>query len=356
MTTAYENIPTVLPGSDAASAVDEIGAYYKQHGRDGLEQAVADIAEKHGADPIKASAMRGAAQEMIDQNPDQAEKIAKHLVGTTIADPAIAGQQASNSISQTIKDQGLDYNTLTNEQKTDLAMQAAEKSIADAGGAAMSSDAKAAMRAKMQQQIAQGLTPGQAASAAVVAYMGPQVGSANAVGAFDIFGYVTSLVHGEAVFTFKDTETIHVKQTAMHNYMDNISYLLEGKKYTIYADTIKTSGSVEKARVHSGTAYGHYHGKYVSKTALSVSIFSLMSNIPNAQVLATGGIFSASGVRFYAAVFDKDFIIKGGGGVTKPKDLPPGKKYNKFQGDRRKEPVKITFTDFLIAAASVIRF
>ncbi len=340
MTQPYENIPTVLPGSDAARGVDAIGAYYKAHGTEGLDSAVQSVIEQYGGDPIKSSAMRGAAQELIEQNPGQAEAIAKHLVGTTLADPSVAADNANRDVIRQMANDGVNPAKLTPEQQQKYAMDAAQRAIADAGGPPMDSKARDAMEAQIREQIDAGASPGQAAAAAVAAYMVPAVAAAMSAGGFDIYGYVTFLVHGTVRYDFKAKETINVTDTAIHNYLADIKYDMKGHKYTIDAQTIKTSGTIETARAHTAQAEGQYDGTYFSLTGASGTAFPLMWTTADHQLLLTGAMVTISGLRFYGAVFDQDLFAAG---ASVKKAAGSGTWTKKFSGDHRKKLVDIQF-------------
>lgn len=309
MTIPYENIPRVLPDSQASSAVDEINAYIAQNGNQGLDQAVRKIIEKHGGDPVTAAGMGGAIKDTLAKDPAAAQERAEQLVGISIADPAVAARQAERNVQEAIRTKGLDPQNLSKQQQKELAGDAAIKAVNDAGGQ-IDSTSKAKLQQEVNQAIENGSSPSEAAAAVVGTYMAGLVMAAMPADGFNIFGYVSFLVHGPVTYTFKSKETIDVAQPALHNYISTLTYEMRASDFVIDAQTIKTTGVTESARAHSAHAKGIYKGSYTSLSLLQVTSFPLGWNSHFQQFSLTGILVSGNGVRVYGAFFDGDKVTK----------------------------------------------
>lgn len=302
----YKNIPNVLPGSQAAQAVDEIGQLVQSNNLspDALEQAIKQKIIEYGGDPVTAAAASRTASVLAEQDPARSSMIAENIVGATLADPGLASSQASDRVDARLKEMGVDPASLSDDQKKTIAYEEANAVLTNAGAA--NTESSQALQQAVDQYIEQGASPSQAAAAAVVSVLAQAMPKSDS---FSIFGYLSMLVHGEVEYTFKSTEKMTVTDTSIHTHLSNTKFDMPGHKFYIKATDIKTSGTNEWVRAHPGAAFGFYDGDYLSATPASGSLF-LWSNQYGVEQLAVGLISaSASTARVYLSFYDSDMVV-----------------------------------------------
>lgn len=302
----YKNIPNVLPGSQAAQAVDEIGQFVRTNSDltpAALEQAVKQKIVDYGGDPVTAAAASRTASVLAEQDPGRGAEIAENIVGATLGDPALASSQASDRVDARLKEMGRDQASLSNTEKKNIAYEEANAVLQNAGAA--NTESSQALQQAVDQYIAQGASPSQAAAAAVVSVLAQAMPKA---GAFSIFGYLSLLVHEDVEYIFKSTEKMDVTDTSIHTHLSNTKFEMPNHKFYIKATDIKTSGVSEEVRAHPGAAFGYYDGSYLSWSPLSGNLF-LWSNQYGVEQLAVGGLsISASSARVYLSLYDSDLV------------------------------------------------
>lgn len=313
MTDPYKNIPRVLPGSEAAEAVDEVGQHFAGTGTapapDAYEKFVKKTIMAHGGDPVTAATSAKTAALLAEDDPSNAQSIAEHVVGTTLADPSVAAQDASNGVTDRLKGMGDKAKNLTDEQQKALAFEQANRAAKNAG--IVDTKSSQAMQADINKYIDQGMSPGQAAAAAVAAVAAQSVAMADA-GSFSIFGYLTLLVTGNTHYIFKNKEDMTIANNAIHNHLSSTTYEMAGHDMYVQCTTIKTTASLDTVRAHSGSAIGEYRGSYKSYTPASFSFY--LGNFKFGQKSDGKGIWflTASFARVYLAAMDADMgPIKG---------------------------------------------
>ncbi|MVW73599.1 hypothetical protein [Bordetella sp. 15P40C-2] len=301
MTEPYKNIPRVLEGSRAAQAVDEIGQFVRGNpdiDPGALEQAVKAKIVQYGGDPVTAAAASRSAAVLAQQDPGRAGLIVENIVGTTLADPNLAASQAAARVDARLRQQGAPGSEAAHSA---IAYEEAN-AVLQASGVTDTQSSQALQQA-VDQYLARGATASQAAAAAVVSVLAQAMPEA---GSFSIFGYFNMLVHGDAEYLFKNTETMRVTGSAIHSHLSTTTYKMNGQKLHIEADEIKTKGVSEVVRAHPGEAKGIYGGSYVSWTPLTVSGYGWTTQYGKEQHLAGGGSVSLSGLRVYLAIYDSD--------------------------------------------------
>lgn len=184
----------VLPGSEAAAAAAEAAA--KTYTLDGFGDSLKEIMEGYGVDPVTAAAV-GAAGDELAQRPGRkpmAEKdlpgLAESLVGAAVADPRVAGNQASKAFEQ-------NATGLSKSEQEALAVTAAGDAAEDAGADRASAEQKAreALSAGVPPAIA--AEAGAASAAAIAVTSNP-----DATPGIEIFGYLKARVQGLVTETY----------------------------------------------------------------------------------------------------------------------------------------------------------
>ncbi|MCD0501503.1 hypothetical protein [Bordetella petrii] len=318
MTDPYKNIPNVLPGSNAAQAVDEINHYIQTQGSNltpaALEQAIKQKIVQYGGDPVTAAAASRTASVLVEQDPARASMIAENVVGATLADPALASNLAKDRVNAHLDGLGADAGQLTDEQKKSIAFNEANGVLQDWG--VTDTQSSQALQEAVNQYIDQGASPDVAAAAAVASVLAQAMPG---VGSFSIFGHLSMLVHGEATYIFNSTETLDVADTAVHTHLNGTKYDMANNTLGIYCEDIKTSNRTAWVRAHPGAAFGYYRGSYFSWSPVTLSGY-VWSKQRGVEQRAIGGFSgSVSGLRIYIAGFDSDMVTFSKG-VPKERD------------------------------------
>lgn len=307
MVDPYKNIPNVLPGSQAAQAVDEMNQFIRDHGDlspSELEQAIKNKIMDYGGDPVTAAAAGRTASVMAEKDPARTSMIAENVVGTTLADPNLASSQAADRVDARLAEMGRDPSSLTDDEKSAIAYEEANVVLQNAG--MTDTDSSQALQEAVDQYIADGATPSQAAAAAVVAVLAQAMSSASS---FSIFGYFSMLVHENVNYIFKNTETMNVTGSALHTHLASTTYDMPERNFYIKATTIKTKSNSETVRTHPGRALGKYDGSYDSYAQRSGSLFAWSNQVGVNQHLVGGVSGSLAGVRVYVAFYDSDLTV-----------------------------------------------
>ncbi|MDM9559766.1 MULTISPECIES: hypothetical protein [Bordetella] len=196
----------VLPGSSAAAAAAEAGR--KTYELTGFGSSLTPILEKYGVDPVTAAAVSAAGDQLamrqdpaqcrIPMSSEEMSGLAESLVGSAVADPRVAGNQARNAVQNA--DPGL--------SKSELEALAAT----EAGDAAEAAGGDRALaEAKARDAMAQGVAPAMAAYAAAASAAATAVsGNPDSSPGIEIFGYLKALVQGLVTETYlaKETKTV----------------------------------------------------------------------------------------------------------------------------------------------------
>ncbi|CAP41956.1 hypothetical protein [Bordetella petrii] len=182
----------ILPGSSAESAVKET-RLLRPLRPDNVAEQIMPIMERYGVDSMTRTAVGEAATQLAGDpaHPD-ASALAEQLVGTAVADPKVAGNQAKNRV--------LAQPDLPEQQQKDLAVQAAGEEAAKAGGS--SSVAQEQAREAMNQ----GASPAMAAYVGAAAAVSIAVANNSASSGLEIFGHLKALVQGMVIETYLKTE------------------------------------------------------------------------------------------------------------------------------------------------------
>ncbi|CAM4332043.1 hypothetical protein BOTU111921_23865 [Bordetella tumbae] len=308
MTDPYQNIPHVLPGSDAAAAVDEVSNYFANQGPDldipALQDFVKQTIVSHGGDPVTAAVSSTAVGDLATKDPAQAQKVAENVVGITLADPAVASSNAKERVAAALKATGEPLDALTAQQQEDIAFNEANGVLRNAG--VVDAQSQQDLRTKIHQYMEEGSSPEMAAAAAVAAILAQNMAEAES---FSIFGYLTMMVHGDAEYIFKNTELLKIADSSIHTNLSNTTYNMKANNFVVTCDTIKTSSSGEDVRAHEGAAVGKYLGSYDSYAQKSYSVNLIYKYRWGGRVksLAVATVTETLG-RVYLAVFDSDLV------------------------------------------------
>ncbi|MBO1111810.1 hypothetical protein [Bordetella petrii] len=310
MTSLYKNIPYVLPGSTAADAVDEVNAFWQRNGGNvapkELEKFVDKTLRQHGVDPVTAAASARTASLMAEENPAGALASAEQLTGITVADPTRVAATASGRVNADLSKTGKTFGDLSRDEKISLAQKGAMQTLADAG--VPESEASGPVQQEVARLIDAGVPPDEAAAAAAAAVMSQMLPQADS---FNIFGYLSMMVHQRAEYTFMNTETLEIGGSAFHTHAQNTKYDMAGHDINLrVTDTLKTSSTREAARSKYSLARGIYEGTYESYVPVSYQLYwqNVMRRGIEAKNLGIASL-SVSGVRFYVAGYDSDVVI-----------------------------------------------
>ncbi|OZI52676.1 hypothetical protein [Bordetella genomosp. 4] len=193
------NLPfNVLPGSDAANAVQAV------RDLDGLtlanfEEQIGPILKQYHVDPVTASALNETARQVTTNNPNiELKPLTESLVGTAIADPRVAGNNARQAVRA-----GGDL-SLSDREK--LAVEAAGIEAEKAGGS------KTLAESKAKEALKQGASPEMAAESAATAAVASAVASnPEFASGLEVFGYFKAMVQGIVIETNLSNERHEVK-------------------------------------------------------------------------------------------------------------------------------------------------
>ncbi len=320
----YKNIPRVLPDSNASQGVDAINRLLTGHPGEltsaELEKGVRDTLTSHGSDSVTAATAAKTVTELSEgQSLEQTRKIAENVVGVTLSDPQLAVEDASKRVNRRIREGGIPLAQLSPENKKAIAFEEGQSALKRAG--VTDTKSSQALRAKVNSNIDQGMSPALAAAAAVAAVVAAAMFSADA-SSFDIFGYLIMLVTGDTTITYKSTETLKVANNAIHTHLSNTTYEMAGHNFRIDCDVVKTQQVGDDTRNHSGFSQGNYYGSYDSETPISFSAFA--ANVKYGKDAESYGIFSltACAGRLYLAVQDMD--VGGVFGIKEGRDKRSG--------------------------------
>jgi len=191
-----------IPGSDAEAAVNEI-RNIPNLTIDNFDEMVAPIWEKYNIDPVTAEAVSETAHNVMSRNPKaNMDTVAEDLVGRTVADPSVAGNNAREAVHRGSEG-------LKPSEQNQLAVKAAGDAAEKAGGDRATAESKA------QEAIDKGASPEMAAESAATAATAEALVKNSAsfadVSGFDIMGYLKAMVQGVVIETNLGTETHTVK-------------------------------------------------------------------------------------------------------------------------------------------------
>ncbi|MCD0501504.1 hypothetical protein [Bordetella petrii] len=205
----------VIPGSNAEKAVQEIaGLTFEQAN---IVSNITPILEKYGVDSVTTSAVEAAATKLAENPRMDLSYLAQGLVGTSVADPRVAGNDAKARVAAGQE------NLSTAEQEM-LAITAAGDAAEAAGADRSLAEAEAG------KAISQGMSPqmaayaGAAAAAAVAAANNP-VGNPG----IEIFGYLQALVQGLVMETYLKTEDKTVASSTNWKIVNNFIQTTTGQ-------------------------------------------------------------------------------------------------------------------------------
>jgi len=197
-----------LPGSDAEAAVNAVRGIQGLT-IDNFDASVAPIWETYNIDPVTASAVSETAHNVMARDPNaDIDTVAQDLVGRTVADPSVAGNNAREAVLR-----GSEGLSPGQQQKLalDAAGDAAEKAGAD----------RATAESKAQEALDNGASPEVAAESAATAAAAEALiknpASFDSVSGFDIMGYLKAMVQGVVIETNLGTETHTVKEQTWWN-------------------------------------------------------------------------------------------------------------------------------------------
>lgn len=298
--------PVLLPDSVAAAAVAETRQYFQTQGDNlrlpELEKFIKQKVIEYGADPVTAASSARTVNVLATQNPANAQGAAEHVVGATIADPALGSAKIRDNVLKDVEQRGGVEKLSPTEQKA-IAYEHASQGLKDAGVADTRSYQD--VQTRIHQYIDQGVSPDLAASAAAAPALArgmPQVDS------FSIFGYLTMLVHGQVEYTFKNTETLMVANSAIHGHLGNTTYQMVGHNFLVQCGTIQTSSTGENVRAHSGAAIGDYKSQYKALMGASVGLYLGAAKYGGRWLILAGMLRAYTGIRVYLAGTDSDVV------------------------------------------------
>jgi len=305
MTDPYDGTPRVLPGSQAAQAVDEVGQFFAGRTEPvppaDIESFVKHKILEYGGDPITAATAGNTASTLAYQNPANAQMVAENVVGMTVADPALAGSKAKTGILNDLKNA---KGELSPADQKDIAFRHANSQLQQAG--VTDTQSSAALQSSINAYIDQGVSPDLAAAAALAEILAQSMPQADS---FSIFGYLSMLVYGDTNYSFKQIETMDVTNHALHTHLANTTYEMPGHKFSLLCtSSIKTSATGEYVRAHTASAHGFYDGLYISMTPKAASL-NLVNFKFGTMSFGLGGLLvSFAPLRIYLAIFDSDLV------------------------------------------------
>lgn len=298
--------PVLLPDSAAASAVAETRQFFQVQGANlqlpELEQFIKQKVMEYGADPVTAASSARTVSVLATQNPANAQGAAEHVVGATIADPALGSAKIRNNVLKELEQRGGAEALTPTEQKA-LAYEHARQGLRDAG--VVDTQSYQDVQTKIHQYIDQGVSPDLAASAAAAPTLAQGMPQADS---FSIFGYLTMLVHGKVEYTFKNTETLKVSNSAIHGHLGNTTYEMVGHNFLVECDTIQTSSTGENVRAHSGAAIGEYKSQYKALMGSSAGLYLGAAKYGGRWLVLAGMLRTYTGLRVYLAGTDSDVV------------------------------------------------
>ncbi|WP_459617463.1 hypothetical protein [Bordetella sp. 2513F-2] len=267
----------VLPGSDAASAVEAVRQLDLRS--DMLDQQLAPILQRYNVDPVTTAAVGETARRITANNPNIAlQPLAESLVGTAVADPRVAG----NNARQAVLAGGSDLSRPEQEQ---LAIQAAGIEAEKAGAD------KAVAEAKAREALSQGASPEMAAQSAAAAAASAAVANNPSASGLEIFGYLKAMVQGVVIETNLSNER--------HEVTGNTDWIIRGAFVQNTAQTLEINCNEYHAQAQhdisrrSFAANIYLLGYYMTSpdpwtiTGLSVS-FSGATTAGYAKILSPG--------------------------------------------------------------------
>ncbi|MBO9354458.1 hypothetical protein GG851_10675 [Bordetella petrii] len=182
---------SVLPGSDAAKAIDEVALLDLD--AQTLDQQIAPILQKYNVDPVTGASIGETARQIIASNPEiELQPLAESLVGTAVADPRVAGYNAREAVRA--------GGNMSQAEQEELAIQAAGVEAEKAGGD------KALAESKAEEAISQGASPEMAAQSAAASAVSVAVANKEGPSELVIFGYLKAMVKGVVIETIKGDE------------------------------------------------------------------------------------------------------------------------------------------------------
>jgi len=309
MAELYKDIPYVLRGSTAADAVDKVDAFFQSNGGSvapkELEKFVDKTLRQYGVDPVTAAASARTTSLMAEENPAGALTAAEQVVGITIADPTRVASSASDQVKADLSKTGKTFDDLSRDEKISMAKEGAMQTLADAG--VPQSESSGPVQQEVTRLIDAGVPPDEAAAAAAAAVMSGMLPQADS---FNIFGYLSMMVHQRAEYTFMNTETLEIGGSAFHTHAQDTTYEMAGHDINLrVTDKLKTSSTSEEARSKYSLARGIYEGTYESYVPVSYQLFWQKVTRVGFDAKSLGfASLSLSGIRFYLAGYDSDVV------------------------------------------------
>lgn len=185
----------VLPNSDAARAIEAVRAL--ELSRDTLDEQLEPILRGYKVDSVTRAAVGESARRVTATNPDIAlQPLAESLVGSAVADPRVAGNNARETVKGGSK--------LSRSEQEALAIKAAGDEAERAGASRESAEGKARVA------LSKGASPEMAAQSAAAAAASQAVASHSNGSTFEIFGHLKALVQGVVIETIEGNESYEV--------------------------------------------------------------------------------------------------------------------------------------------------
>ncbi|HYG42529.1 MAG TPA: hypothetical protein VEA17_06375 [Bordetella sp.] len=272
-----------LPGSDAEAAVKAIQSV-PDLTIDNFDASVAPIWEKYNIDPVTAEAVSETAHNVMSTDPNaNMSTVASDLVGRTVADPSVAGNNAREAVHQ--GSEGMSPS------------QQAKLAVDSAGDAAESAGAdRATAESKAQEALDNGASPEMAAESAATAAASEALisnpASFDGVSGFDIMGYLKAMVQGVVIETNLSTETQTVKGETWWN-IDGAFVQTTANELTINCQKYHAEASTDISESPVGMNFYLKGYEMYSPNPFTFSGLSLAGSIATASAY---GFISSLGV------------------------------------------------------------
>lgn len=301
--------PKVPPGSDAAKIAAEMRRYIEQQGENlttsELERYAKERMQVYGVDPVTSAASANTISVMAQRDPANTSLLAESIVARTVADPSTVGERIRNNVAQQVSERG-GAAKLSQSERAELAYAEASSAYQRAG--IIDAQSYADLKTRVHNYIDEGVSPEVAASAAAapgLAQAAPQADS------LSIFGYLVMLVNGDVNYTFNNTETLHVKGSAIHNHMMSTKYSMNDYNFHVKCDTIKTQSTDEflNIRPHFGYGLGIYPSAYKALIGASFSVYAVAAKAGERWLIIGGYSYTGTKQRVYLAGIDNDIVV-----------------------------------------------